>query len=129
MRMNKRLPILAPLLLPVVAFAQEKVSVKGRIINKRGEAVEYVQVGVPKLHVGTISTADERFEPGKYFVAFQIVSIDKEAARTLPESERSPFAMHLYTPLHLKSSYRRDAALGEFKHVPVNIGMAVKRLK
>ena len=37
--------------------------------------------------------------------------------------------MHLYTPLHLKSSYRRDAALGEFKRVPVNIGMAVKGLE
>ncbi|MBR5042958.1 MAG: hypothetical protein IKX67_06925 [Bacteroidales bacterium] len=35
---------------------------KGRIINELGEAVEYVQVGIPELQIGTISTADGRFE-------------------------------------------------------------------
>lgn len=50
------------LLLPVMLFAQERVSVKGHIINEKGEAVEYVQLGVPKLEIGTISTADGRFE-------------------------------------------------------------------
>ena len=51
------------LLLPVLAWAQEEpVRVKGRIINEQGEAVEYVQVGLPKRHIGTISTVDGRFE-------------------------------------------------------------------
>lgn len=54
--------VLAALLLPVMLFSQERVGVKGRIINEKGEAVEYVQLGVPKLEIGTISTADGRFE-------------------------------------------------------------------
>ena len=53
---------LAALLLPALLSAQERVNVKGRIINERGEAVEYVQVGVPKHEIGTISTVDGRFE-------------------------------------------------------------------
>lgn len=44
------------------AFGQERVTVKGRIINDQGEAVEYVQVGIPKLQLGTISSADGHFE-------------------------------------------------------------------
>jgi len=54
--------VLAALLLPVMLFAQDRVTVKGRIVNGQGEAVEYVQVGVPKLQIGTVSTADGRFE-------------------------------------------------------------------
>jgi len=54
--------VLATLLLPVMLFAQERVTVKGRIIDEKGDAVEYVQLGVPKLQIGTISTADGRFE-------------------------------------------------------------------
>lgn len=53
---------LAALLLPVLLFAQENVKVKGRIINEQGEAVEYVQIGLPKRQIGTISTVDGRFE-------------------------------------------------------------------
>lgn len=52
----------AALLLPVMLLAQERVGVKGRVVNEKGEAVEYVQLGVPKLEIGTISTADGRFE-------------------------------------------------------------------
>ena len=54
--------LLAFLLLPMCIFAQERVTVKGRIVNEQGEAVEYVQIGVPKLQMGTISSADGRFE-------------------------------------------------------------------
>lgn len=54
--------LLALLLIPLSVFGQEKVPVKGRIINQRGEPVEYVQVGIPKLQMGTISTADGLFE-------------------------------------------------------------------
>lgn len=53
---------LATLLLPVLLSAQERVSIKGRIINEQGQAVEYVHVGVPKYQIGTISTADGLFE-------------------------------------------------------------------
>ena len=49
-------------LLPALLSAQEHVTVKGRIINEQGDAVEYVQLGVPKLQIGSISTADGRFE-------------------------------------------------------------------
>lgn len=52
----------ALLLFPALLSAQERVTVKGRIVNDKGEAVEYVQVGVPKHRIGTISTADGRFE-------------------------------------------------------------------
>ena len=50
------------LLVSLPVFGQERVCVKGRIINQHGEAVEYVQVGIPKLQLGTISTADGLFE-------------------------------------------------------------------
>lgn len=40
----------------------EKFLVKGRIINELGDAVEYVQVGIPKYDIGTISKADGTFE-------------------------------------------------------------------
>jgi len=54
--------LIALLLSPACLFAQERVTVKGRIINEQGEAVEYVQVGIPKFRTGTISTADGHFE-------------------------------------------------------------------
>ena len=58
-----RISILLTLLLcPVFVLAQEHVTVKGRIINQQGDAVEYVQVGIPKLRTSTISTADGHFE-------------------------------------------------------------------
>ena len=59
--MNTKL-LLAFLLFPFCVLAQERVTVRGRIINEKGEAVEYVQVGVPKLQIGTISTAAGHFE-------------------------------------------------------------------
>ena len=52
----------ALLLLSIPVSGQERVTVKGRIVNRQGEAVEYVQVGVPKLRLGTISSADGHFE-------------------------------------------------------------------
>ena len=53
---------LALVLLPTFLSAQERVSVKGRIVNEQGESVEYVQLGVPRLQLGAISDADGRFE-------------------------------------------------------------------
>ena len=73
-------------------------------------------------------------EPGKYFIAFQIVAVDEDAVREYrerPESERKRdfTAMQLYTPIHFKSSYIRHAAMGEMEHLPINIGVAVKGLE
>ena len=59
--MNTKL-LLAFLLFPFCVLAQDRVTVKGRIINEKGDAVEYVQVGVPKLQIGTISTVDGIFD-------------------------------------------------------------------
>ena len=279
---------LAALLLPAILFAQERVTVKGRIINAEGEPVEYVQVGIPELQLGNISTVDGRFEiempcdtlvffhvsyqtvaypvtgptddivivlqeqelppvvfiggttkekyllrpgtnvlknmgvistplrsehpsgreigsvaqakkpflvkdilltvhsnhipdcvasiniyriegkkesfvnvlhkpiyfdvavsnepqdydiqpeetlllePGKYFIAFQIVGCDKEALQTFlskPEEERKFWEMSIDFNIFLKNSYIREAALGEIKPLPVNIGVAVKGLE
>lgn len=53
---------IALLLLPALLSAQERVIVRGRIVNGEGEAVEYVQLGMPKHQIGAISTADGRFE-------------------------------------------------------------------
>ena len=61
--MRFKLFLLALLFCPFSVFGQEEsVTVKGRIINEQGDPVEYVQVGIPKLQVGTISTADGQFE-------------------------------------------------------------------
>ena len=71
-------------------------------------------------------------EPGKYFIALQIVAIDDEAVRKIldtPESERHPRAMHMSTPLYFKSSYERNGALGEMLRLPVNIGVSVRGLE
>ena len=54
--------ILALLVLPVCALAQKSFNIQGRIINEKGEAVEYVQVGIPKLNIGTVSTVDGHFK-------------------------------------------------------------------
>ena len=54
--------LIALLLLPVCVFAQENFHIRGHIVNAQGDPVEYVQVGVPKLQLGTISTADGNFE-------------------------------------------------------------------
>ena len=277
--------LLALLLLPMGMYAQESVTVQGRIINEQGEAVAYVQIGIPKLQTGTISTVDGRFEievprdtleffhvsyqpafypvtgpaedviivlkeqelppavfiggntkekyllkpgakvlgnmgvislalrdehpsgkeigsvaqarkpflvkdislsihsnhipdcvasvnvyriedkqesfvnvlhkplyfhvavsnqpqlfhlepeetlllePGKYFISFQIVDCDQQALQAFlakPQEEQEFWEMTMDFDIHLKSSYLRETALGEMKHTPVNIGVAVK---
>ena len=57
-------------------------------------------------------------EPGRCFIAFQIVSCDEPA----PE-------MTMEFGVFLKSSYLRNAALGEMEPFPDNIGIAVKGLE
>ena len=67
--------IFALLCIPVCVYAQEGFPVRGRIVNGQGEPVEYVQVGIPKLQIGTISTADGHFEitvPGDTLEFFHV---------------------------------------------------------
>jgi hypothetical protein len=71
-------------------------------------------------------------EPGKYFVALQIVSTDDAAVQKIletPESERNPRALHMATALYFKSSYERYSAMGKMMKIPVNIGVSVKGLE
>ena len=71
-------------------------------------------------------------EPGKYFIAFQIVGCDDEALQAFlskPEEERKLWEMTMDFNIYLKSSYIREVALGGMEYVPVNIGVAVKGLE
>lgn len=54
--------LIALALFPALLSAQERVTVKGRIVNEQGEGIEYVQLGVPKLQIGAISDADGSFK-------------------------------------------------------------------
>ena len=93
---------LALLLFPIIVLSRERVIVKGRIVNSRGEAVEYVQVGVPKLQIGAISSVDGRFEIAVprdtlefFHVSYQPVSYivtgpAEDVVITLQEQELSP---------------------------------------
>lgn len=54
--------LLSFLLLPLCAGAEDLFTISGRIVNDRGEAVEYVQVGIPERGIGAISSVDGRFE-------------------------------------------------------------------
>ena len=71
-------------------------------------------------------------EPGKYFVALQIVATDDAAVQKIletPEAERNPRALHMATALYFKSSYERYSAMGKMMKIPVNIGVSVKGLE
>ena len=94
----------------------------------------YVNVAMSETQQDFCIKPDEQIllEPGKYFIAFQIVATDEEAVRKYeetPEAERERFAMHLYTPLYFKSSYIRHEALGKLEHLSFNIGITVKGLE
>ena len=64
----------ALLLLPVCVHAQNPFTVSGQIVNEAGNPVEYVQVGIPKSGVGTVSSLDGRFEGLFYRIAFKAKS-------------------------------------------------------
>ena len=71
-------------------------------------------------------------DPGRYFIAIQVVATDDEAVRKIletPESERDPRALHMSTALYFKSSYERYSAMGKMMYIPVNIGITVKGLE
>ena len=72
---------LAAVVLPVLLSAQERVSVRGRIVNEKGEAVEYVQVGVPRHQIGPIGTADGRFEISTPPDTLEFFHVSYQAAR------------------------------------------------
>lgn len=62
MHMRTKQLLLALLIVHVSAFGQDNITVKGRVVNQKGESVEYVQIGIPKFQTGIISTADGHFE-------------------------------------------------------------------
>ncbi len=71
-------------------------------------------------------------EPGKYFISFQIVGCDEQALKdylATPETERNHWDMTLDCIIYFKSSYIRETALGELRHLPVNMGISVKGLE
>lgn len=71
-------------------------------------------------------------EPGRYFIAFQIVDCNQEALQAFmakPKEERQFWEMTMDFTLHFKSSYLREAALGEMQHLPINIGISVRGLE
>ncbi|MBQ9889528.1 MAG: hypothetical protein IJM41_09840, partial [Bacteroidales bacterium] len=71
-------------------------------------------------------------EPGRYFIAFQIVGCDNEALQAFhakKQEERKFWEMSMDFNIYLKSSYVREVALGKMEHLPVNIGVAVKGLE
>lgn len=71
-------------------------------------------------------------EPGRYFIAFQIVGYEEQALQAYlakPEEERKFWEMTMDFNVFLKSSYLRETALGDMEHYPVNIGVAVKGLE
>ena len=71
-------------------------------------------------------------EPGKYFIAFQIVGCNSEALQAFlakTQEEQEFWEMSMDFNIYLKSSYVREVALGEMKSLPVNIGVAVKGLE
>ena len=71
-------------------------------------------------------------EPGRYFIAFQIVGYDELALKAYlakPENERAVGEMTMDFNIFLKSSYIREVALGEMESLPVNIGVAVRGLE
>ena len=94
--------LLALAVFPAMLSAQERVTVRGRIVDEKGEAVEYVHVGIPKLGIGTVSTVDGRFEikvPGDtlefHHVSYQtgyypVSSPDNDLVIVLQDSELPP---------------------------------------
>ena len=73
-----------------------------------------------------------KLEPGKYFIAFQIVGCNNEALQAFlakTQEEQEFWEMSIDFNIYLKSSYVREVAMGEMEHLPVNIGVAVKGLE
>lgn len=79
--------ILALLFLPVCTLAQKSFNIQGRIINEKGEAVEYVQVGIPKLNIGTVSTVDGHFKINVPADTLEFHHVSYQAARVPVTSE------------------------------------------
>ncbi|MBR5176636.1 MAG: hypothetical protein IKW89_12010 [Bacteroidales bacterium] len=113
------------------------------IYRIEGKSEEFVNILHKPIYV-SIPESDSRqkfdirpdetilLEPGRYFIAFQIVSVDEDVVRKYketPVSERTATALHLYTAAYFKGSYERSVALGKLNSLPVNIGIVVKGLE
>lgn len=106
MRAKLFFPILAAILfLPTFTLAQKSFTIQGRIINEKGEAVEYVQVGIPKLNIGAVSTVDGLFKinvPGDtlefHHVSYQaarfpVTGAEDDVVIVLKENELPPVVL------------------------------------
>ena len=58
--MNKK-PIITALLALLAMAVQGQITVKGHVVNERGETVEYVSIGIEEDSVGVISDAQGHF--------------------------------------------------------------------
>lgn len=97
--------LISVLLFPICTLAQNSFTIQGRIINEKGEAVEYVQVGIPKLNIGTVSTVDGHFKinvPGDtlefHHVSYQaarfpVTGAADDAVIVLKENELPPVVL------------------------------------
>ncbi len=71
-------------------------------------------------------------EPGRYFIAFQIVGYDEQALQAYlakPQQDMKDWEMTMLFDVYIKSSYLRETALGKMEHFPVNIGVAIKGIE
>lgn len=123
--------ILVCLLISCLGFGQDRVSVRGRVINERGEAVEYVQVGAPKHGIGTISTVDGRFEinvPADtlefHHVSYQVgyypvAGLEEDVLIVLKDAELAPAVFiggNTKEKYLLRAGAKIAGAVGDFYH-------------
>lgn len=121
--------LLACLLFPVSLFAQDRVSVKGSIVNELGEPVEYVYVGVPARQIGTVSSVDGHFEISvpadtlefhhvSYQVAYYPVKVaEEDLIIVLKDSELPPAVFiggNTKEKYLLRAGTRVHGAVGDF---------------
>lgn len=137
-----------PFLIKDILFSIQDNHIPGCVLainvyRVEGEPEEFVNILRKPIYVD-VALSDGRqdfdikpeetilLEPGRYFISFELVDCDMDAVRQFqetPEAERPPTGMHLYTFIYFKNSYYRSFSLGELKHIPVNIGIAVKGLE
>ena len=137
-----------PFLIKDILFSIAGNNIPGCVVSINiyrieGEPEEFVNILHKPIYVDIAFTEGRQdfdiqpeesilLDPGRYYISFSLVDCDMDAVRRyqeLPESERTPTGMHLYTYIYFKSSYHRNVALGKLTALPINIGIAVKGLE
>jgi hypothetical protein len=137
-----------PFLIKDILFSIASNNIPGCVVSINiyrieGEPEEFVNILHKPIYVNIAFTEGRQdfdiqpeesilLDPGRYYISFSLVDCDMDAVRRyqeLPESERTPTGMHLYTYIYFKSSYHRNVALGKITNLPINIGIAVKGLE